>query len=157
MLPVTPDAFQSSYVGDKAYGNDGFITEFNATGSALIYSSYLTGNADDGVAGIAVDAVGDAYVTGSTYSTNFPVTPGAFQLLNASGGGCEYEAVCSDAFVAKFPLGTPSGVSITGLLPNVGGNTGTVTATIVGGGFQSGATASLSCPARPTSWEPTRW
>ena len=45
--------------------------------------------------GIAVDSAGNAYVTGFTLSTNFPVTPGAFQT-NLRGGG--------DAFVTKIPM-----------------------------------------------------
>ncbi|MBS5955557.1 MAG: SBBP repeat-containing protein [Clostridiales bacterium] len=59
----------------------------------LTYTTYLGGNLTDEARGIAVDTEGCAYVTGTTASVDFPVTPGAFQTT-AGGGG--------DAFVAKF-------------------------------------------------------
>ena len=45
----------------------------------LVYSTYLGGSGQDYATGIAVDGSGDAYVTGTTYSTNFPTTPGSLQ------------------------------------------------------------------------------
>ena len=69
----------------------GFVSALNAAGNGLNYSTYL--DASGGYAAIAVDPAGSAYVTGQTYSTTFPVSLGAFQTTNATGG---------DAFVAKF-------------------------------------------------------
>jgi hypothetical protein len=57
---------------------DAFVTKLNAYGSALVYSTYLYGNARDDATGIAVDSAGNAYVTGSTVSEYFPVV-NAFQ------------------------------------------------------------------------------
>lgn len=63
-----------------------FVTKFNAQGNGLLYSTYLGGNpADDdlyyeppyGRVGLAVDAAGNAYITGVTKTTNFPTTAGA--------------------------------------------------------------------------------
>jgi len=67
---------------------DAFVTEFNPTGTALIYSTYLGGkNADVGYA-LALDSSGNIYVTGYTFSTNFPITAGAFQTtLGAQTSG----------------------------------------------------------------------
>jgi hypothetical protein len=94
-FPTTPGAYQLSY-GGGSY--DVFVTKLNRTGTALVYSTYLGGTGNDLAFGIAVDAAGNAYVTGYTYSTNFPATPGAYQT--ALGGD-------SDAFVAKLnPTGT---------------------------------------------------
>jgi len=61
-------------------GHDAFVTKFFADGAGVFYSTYLGGNSDaeEGVA-ISVDRSGNAYVAGNTKSTNFPVTPGAFQ------------------------------------------------------------------------------
>ena len=64
-----------------------FVTELNSTGTALNYSTYLGGSGDpngdgDAGAGIAVDSSHNTYVTGQTYSTDFPTTPGAFQTSN---------------------------------------------------------------------------
>ena len=72
-------------------GVDSFVSKINAAGSALVYSSYLGGGAFDGGKGIAVDSSGNAYIAGSTASTNFPtVNP-----LQASIAGLD------DAFVTK--------------------------------------------------------
>jgi hypothetical protein len=58
---------------------DGFVTKLNASGSALVYSTYLGGTEYDSPRGIAVDAGGNAYVTGETLSPDFPTTTGAFR------------------------------------------------------------------------------
>jgi len=76
-FPVTSGAVQASREGSNLQA--GFVTKINAAGSALVYSTYLGGSEMDGAAGIAVDASGDAYVTGSTNSADFPTTAGAFQ------------------------------------------------------------------------------
>jgi Beta-propeller repeat/FG-GAP-like repeat len=85
----TENPFQATSGGNY----DAFVTKLNAAGSALIYSTYLGGSDAESGNGIAVDAEGNAYVTGYTYSTNFP-TVNAYQ---ASLGGGDY-----DAFVTKF-------------------------------------------------------
>ena len=61
------------------------MTKLNASGSALVYSTYLGGSGQDYATGIAVDRSGDAYVTGNTYSTNFPTTPGSLQPVMGAG------------------------------------------------------------------------
>jgi len=59
--------------------NDAFVTEIGPDGSALVYSTYLGGSGDDHGLGIAVDALGNAYATGFTFSPDFPTTSGAYQ------------------------------------------------------------------------------
>jgi hypothetical protein len=78
----------------KRYGGEGdaFVSKFNPTGSALIYSTYLGGNLQDWGSGITVDGVGNAYVTGTTSSTNFPRKN---PLQSAIAGK-------SDAFISKI-------------------------------------------------------
>ena len=61
------------------------MTKLDATGSGLVYSTYLGGSDDDFGNGIAVDGAGSAYVTGATGSTNFPTTAGAAQTTHAGG------------------------------------------------------------------------
>jgi len=73
---------------------DAFVTKLNGDGSALVYSTYLGGSVDDRGNAIAVDAAGNAYVTGSTSSNNFPTTSGAVQPTCGISGG--------DAFVSKL-------------------------------------------------------
>jgi hypothetical protein len=76
---------------------DAFVTEINASGSALVYSTYLGGSGDDIGFGIVVDNTGSAYVTGETSSTDFPT---ANPLQPSLAGE-------SDAFVAKIgPVGS---------------------------------------------------
>jgi hypothetical protein len=62
-------------------GNEAFIAKFDPAGTNLIYATYLGGTGIDAAIGIAVDGAGHAYVTGLTASTNFPVTPDAFQTV----------------------------------------------------------------------------
>jgi hypothetical protein len=53
--------------------DDAFIVQLNSAGNGLLYSTYLGGTHNDEGRGIAVDEFGNAYVTGTTSSTNFPV------------------------------------------------------------------------------------
>jgi|SRR5579859_1579655 len=71
VLPVTAGAFQTVQGGGSS--PDAFVTEFDNTGSSLVYSTYLGGNNIDGGNAIAVDSASNAYVTGSTASLNFPL------------------------------------------------------------------------------------
>jgi hypothetical protein len=71
----TVSAYQSTFNGG---GWDAFVTRLAASGDALVYSTYLGGIGADGGFGIALDAVGSAYVTGYTYSADFP-TQSPFQ------------------------------------------------------------------------------
>ncbi len=85
-------------------GQDAFVTELNAAGSALVYSTYLGGNTWDQGYGIAVDTTGAAVVVGGTTSANFPVTPGAIQPQNGDPNRFNPD----DGFVTKLSAaGTP--------------------------------------------------
>ncbi len=88
--------FQGSYrPGDYS---DAFVSKFSASGSSLVYSTYLGGLGQDIAQGIALDSSGNAYVTGSTISADFPtVNPFQATLKGISN---------TDAFVAKL---NPSG------------------------------------------------
>ncbi|WP_165280015.1 DUF7507 domain-containing protein [Paenibacillus protaetiae] len=79
-FPVTPGVFQQLQGG----GDDAFVTKLNPTGSALIYSTYLGGSGSDSASKIALDAANNVYVIGTTFSSNFPVTPGAIQPTKLS-------------------------------------------------------------------------
>jgi hypothetical protein len=74
--------YQSAYGGN---GNgDVFVTKLDPAGNTLIYSTYLQGSAEDRSMGIAVDGNGNAYVTGYTFSTDFP-TQNPYQETRAGG------------------------------------------------------------------------
>ncbi len=102
-FPTTAGALQSNLNG----GRSAFITKLNPTGTALVYSTYIGGSLIDFGAGIAVDGSGNAYITGSTNSPDFPTTAGAFQTtlkgsqgafvtkLNAAGTALVYSSYVS--------------------------------------------------------------
>jgi hypothetical protein len=102
--PVTSGAFQQTARGLVNGGTNAFVTKLNPTGTALVYSTYLggsdasgeDGNGDVGNA-IAVDGSGNAYVTGTAWSADFPVTQGAFQTKNKAASKHR-----SNGFVSKF-------------------------------------------------------
>ena len=147
-FPTPSDAFQPSSAGST----DAFVTKLNATGTALGYSTYLGGDSFDAGRGIAVDSVGNAYVTGITNSTNFPTTPGAFQRV--------FRGDPADAFVSRIVGGAPpvdfllsatpssqtvsagSSPTYTVNISRTGGFTGAVTFTAAG--LPAGAMASFS-------------
>ena len=93
-FPTTAGAFQTTFggIGDGFFTGDAFVAKLNAAGNALVYSTYLGGTADDMGESIAVDAAGHAYLSGQTFSTDFP-TMNPIQAANAGG---------LDAFVAKL-------------------------------------------------------
>ena len=88
-FPSPRHAFQAQLVGS---GTNSFITKLNATGTDVIYSTYLGQSASDQTHAITVDRVGNAYITGQT-TGGIPRTVGVAQP--ASGGGI-------DAFVSKL-------------------------------------------------------
>jgi hypothetical protein len=72
-LPTTKNANDTSYNGDL----DCFVFKLNQDGSSMLYSTYIGGNADDYAIGLDIDDNGNAYITGRTYSLNFPSTQNA--------------------------------------------------------------------------------
>jgi hypothetical protein len=95
-MPTTPGAFQSTYPGGS---QDAFVAKLAAGGASLDYLTYLGGSVDDTSSnlGMAVDSAGDAYVTGTTSSPDFP-TVNAYQ---STLSGIE------DAYVTEVnPTGT---------------------------------------------------
>ncbi len=102
-FPVTLGAFQEEFIANQ---DAGFVTKLNPDGSQLIYSTFLSGTGGDNeVQGIAVDKMGNAYVSGFSNSSSFPVTLGAFQE--------EFQGIADqgfgDAFVTKI---NPDGSSL---------------------------------------------
>jgi uncharacterized protein (TIGR03437 family) len=82
---------------------DAFVTKLNATGSALVYSTYLGGSGTDLGYAIAVDAAGNAYVVGRTSSTDFPlVSPIQATFANGAQSQCWAGLECDDAFIAEL-------------------------------------------------------
>lgn len=79
---ITPSSFQITFGGGY---RDAFVTKLNATGTALLFSTYIGGSKDDEIRSIAIDAIGNSYVTGYTTSTDYDITPGSFQTMSPGG------------------------------------------------------------------------
>ncbi len=125
----TAQPLRASFGGGTCGSNacpDAYVTKLNASGTQLLYSTYLGGNHLELGSGVAVDAAGLIYVTGATASTNFPISGNALQatLKSATCGSNP----CSDAYVTKLD-------------PNVGGTASLVYSTYLGGG-RGGASGS---------------
>jgi hypothetical protein len=143
-IAVDPSTPSTVYAGSSSGTTDAFVTALNATGAALIYSTYLGGSNTDEAFGIALDSNNNAYVTGITNSTNFPTTPGAYQFTGFN----------QDAFVAKLNS------SATNLMYStyVGGSNGANgTGIAVDSNFNAyvtGFTQSNDFPTTPGSYQP---
>jgi hypothetical protein len=89
---------------------DAFVAELNSGGSNLVYSAYLGGFGIDGGNGIAVDSSNNVYVTGFTYSTDFPTTANALQkhLACPSPPPPPYNTINANSFIAEIGPGGSS-------------------------------------------------
>lgn len=149
-FPTTVGAFRTT-CACTSVSPDAFVTKLNGVGSALVYSTYLGGSGADSGDGIAVDTTGDAYVTGVTYSTDFPTTTGAFQTVCAS---CN--SGFPDVFVTKLnPAGSGPLVYSTylgGSLYDAG--TG-IALDAVGNAYVTGTTFSSNFPTTSNAIQPT--
>ncbi len=81
----------NSYQGTYQGSYDSFVTKLSSAGNSLVYSTFLGGDGEEWGNGIVVDTTGSAYVTGYTFSTDFP-------LVNSYQTDQNY----ADAFVTKF-------------------------------------------------------
>ncbi len=145
-IPVTPGAYQGT--NHSAHGANAYVAKINPTGTALGYATYLGGsgrnytnsygqstNMSDAGNAIAVDSSGNAYVTGSAGSQDFPITSGALQPNNVAPPGL------TNVFVTKM---NPAGTAL--VYSTYLGGTGTaakpqVDSTSVGYGDQGNAIA----------------
>jgi uncharacterized repeat protein (TIGR01451 family) len=117
-------------------GIDAFVSKLNAAGSALVYSTYLGGGSNDEGFGIAVDASGNAYITGRTTSSNYPT---ANPLQPANGGGL-------DAFVSKLNAAGSALVYSTYLGGNVDDEGSGIAVDVSGNAYLTGIARSTNFP-----------
>jgi len=126
-FPITADAYQSTYGGGV---RDSFLTVFNATGSGLLYSTYLGGNDSDDVMDIAKDNSGNVYITGYTLSPDFPTTAGVVDRTAdapADGFVAKLHVFSSDSTPPVLTM--PAGITRNATSPSGATVTYTVTAT----------------------------
>ncbi len=153
-FPVTPGAFQTSSSNPISTS---VVGKLNAAGSALVYGTYLGGSGAENIgdlgSGIAVDASGDAYVTGFSASPDFPTTPGAFQTkLPAPIGIFVSKIAPSGASLVYSTFVGPSGDSA-----GEGLETGGMAIRVdsQGDAIVLGATLSNTFPVTPGAFQPT--
>jgi hypothetical protein len=166
-LPTTSGALQASLAAGvfcNPYSDalvvcpNGFLAKIDPTASgaqSLIYSTYL-GGGDDQVNAIVVDASGNAYVTGSTASAGFPVTPGAFQTT----GFVNHTRTVTEAFVTKLNAGGSKLVYSTflgGNSPNSGNGIAVDSFgnAYVAGNFRAGGVSNAFFPVTPDAYQST--
>jgi hypothetical protein len=134
-------------IQDKWGGSgDAFLTKLNRTGSALVYSTYLGGNAIDYATAIALDPTGNAYIVGVTFSTNFP-TVNPFQATKGAQ---------QDAFVAKINPGGTAWVYATYLGGNAVDEGYAIAADATGNAYVTGYTGSSNFPLQSPIRSSTR-
>jgi beta-propeller repeat-containing protein len=148
-FPTTAGSFAPTPLG----GTEAFVVKLSHDLSTTVYSTFLGGTGDDAGRDIAVDAGGNAYVTGFTNSTDFPTTPGAFQT--APGGGVCSGVPCNDAFVVKL---NPTGDTLL-YATYLGGNGSDVGLGIAvdgaGNAHVTGGTFSTNFPTTANAVQPT--
>jgi hypothetical protein len=147
-FPTTPGAFQTMCGGCSPpdYYADAFVTKLNTTGSALVYSSFLGGSASEAGYGISLDTSGQAYMTGTTHSVDFPVTSGAFQTTLRGWG---------DAFITKLNT-TGSGLAYSTFLGGSGSEPGIdIAVDASGAAYVTGFTTSSDFPTTPGAFQTT--
>jgi hypothetical protein len=128
-FPVTSGSFQTTH--GAHVDNNAFLTELNIGGTSLLYSTYLGGSGNseggygDSASGIALDSYQNVYLAGSANSSDFPVTPGAFQTTNHA-----FVNNTSNAFVTKFLFNSTTTALSSSPNPSAVGQAVTFTATV---------------------------
>jgi hypothetical protein len=140
-FPTSSGAYQTTVQG----ANDIFVVKMNSTATSRIYSTLIGGTGNDTPNSIAVDASGNAYITGNTASTNYPTTGGAFQTTNAGSFDVIVTKLNSTGTALSYSTyigGTGSDNAFRIRLDNsgnayIGGRTASTNYDVVGGGFQT--------------------
>jgi len=138
-FPTTAGAFDTTHNG----AFDVFVTKLNSTGSGLIYSTFIGGSNFDSGQGLAIDAAGNAYVSGGTLSLDFPTTPGAFSATPTG----------NDIFVTKLNA-TGSALVYSTFLGSAGGGAAVAVDAAGNTYVTGGTTSSVVFPTTPDGFQP---
>ncbi len=122
-FPSAGTPYQRTYAGGS---NDVYVAKLNASGTGLVYSTYVGSTDSDSASAIAVDSAGNAYVAGNTNSNNFPVTAGAYRTtyvgpsdaflfkLNSTGSALTFSTHFASASVRGIAITAGSEVYLAG-------------------------------------------
>ena len=155
-FPTTAGAFDTTY--NEGVGTaDVFVTKLSADGASSLYSTFIGGTLSDSADGIAIDALGNAYVCGGTGSEDFPTTANAFTpIFNEPWDNPNRPPrISADAFVAKV---NPEGSGLV-YATYLGGERGEGASGIVvdasGCAYVAGGTWSADFPVTPGAFDTT--
>lgn len=163
-FPTTDGAFQSNLAGDLScndangnleYCSDLFVAKLNSAGSSLMYSTFIGGDQPETANALAVDANGNAWVTGSTLSYGYPTTTGAYQAAFHPGGCGNGTQTwdCDDVVVTKLNADGSNLVYST-YLGSSGGETGVGLALDASGNaYVVGLTSSADFPTTDSAYQ----
>ena len=105
-FPTTSGAISRTLHGETDLGplryGDAFAAKLDASGSHLLYSTYLGGSGPDGASGIAIDGSGAVYIAGGTQSADFPTTAGALATAYSGGKSNQPPSLIGNGFVTKL-------------------------------------------------------
>ena len=154
--PITPGAFQTTPGAASGSNIDAVVTKVNPSGSGIVYSTYLGGGGADRAYSVAVNANGEAYVTGQTNSsgaTPFPTTQNAIQ--GTFGGGTGTGTAPLDAFVAKLNAAGNNLVYSTYLGGSGNDRSFGIGIDSTGAAYVAGLTPSTNFPTTPGAFDTT--
>ena len=140
--------------------SDGFVTKLSADGTHLIYSTAVAASEPVTIRAVTLDSSGAVFVTGQSYSADFPTTPGAFQSTVPSTA-CSRPPVSifgppippGNAFVGKIGADGKSSVYMTFLTGSCGSYTYGITTDPAGDAVVAGSTASPDFPVLANSYQ----
>ena len=139
--PTTPGAFDTVQSVDNP---DAYVSRLDATGSTLLYSTFIGGSLSEDGTAIAVDGLNRATVTGTTNSVDFPTTSGAFSTVHNGQ---------VDLFVTRLAESGATAVFSTFLGGTGGEQAGGIVIDSVGNVVVSGATNSTNFPTSPGAFD----
>jgi uncharacterized protein (TIGR03437 family) len=152
-FPVTSGAYQSTLAGSA----NAFVTRLAGSGQSLLYSTYLGGSGSDAANAVTIDSAGNAYVTGSATSTNFPITADAFQTTNhgASNAFVTVLNPSGSGLLTSSYLGGSGTASVRSGTTNYGDYGTGVAVNCAAGLVVSGVTTSTDFPATSAAVTPS--
>ena len=153
-FPLTSGAAQTTYAATASTAYSAFVTKLNSTGTAVLYSTYLGGSGNTQGDGIAVDSSGNAYVTGHTFSTNFPTTSGAFQTASAANAS-GYTAFVSKLNATGTALTYSTYLGGSGSVSGTGESTYGIVVNSSGNAYVTGYTYSANFPTTAGVYQAT--